>query len=359
MFKNQFSFITISKEKPSQIKLFENNIVYCGVVLGSKEKHLQIINTDFDVENFGQVDIYDLDGNHVLDITDKIFVDKYNARNLAIEFAPFNINKKNQFLYIKFTGISEAYYTNILKVNDNINTIRLDYKCLDVYKFTDYTNLPYFQSIRIDANYLGIAPKDEKEVYTQLDGYVRKSRVIQNTAHKYTVNNITYYDFEKLAYALNSDILYINGIDAVCIESVKEGNIKGTTNATDGTFSVVLNYDKTYPNLWQINEPLQIVSVAPTGTIVQGEANIQILFNKPVFAYGTGLKIVGVGEIPFTILGNLLLATFDFDNLGTYNIVLEENTVFDIVNDTIGTQWSVDVTTGDYNKNDYSNNDYL
>jgi len=359
MFKNEFSFITLSKEKPSQIKLFENNIVYCGVVFGSKEKHLQIINTDFDVENFGQVDIYDLDNNHILDITDKIFVDKYNARNLAIEFAPFNINKKNQFLFIKFQGITEAYYTNIFKINDSVNTIRLDYKCLDVYKNTDYTNLPYFQSIRIDANYLGLAPKDEKEVYTQLNGYVRKSRVIQNTAHKFVVNNISYYDFEKLAYALNSDILYINGIDAVCIENVKEGNIKGTTNATDGNFSVVLNYEKTRSQSWQINEPLQVVSVAPIGKILQGEASIQILFNKPVFAYGTGLKIVGIGEIPFTILGNLLLASFDFENLGTYEIVLEPYTIFDIVSDTIGTTFEVEVTDGDYLKTDYLDNDYL
>lgn len=347
-----------------------------GICLHPLERYLQISNSDTSIafDESYKVELINCKGDVLKDITSKIYIHEFQDNNgiyqISYEILPIQEDFYFERLYLKFTHTTSdlVLYSNsfLLTAERENETFRLDYKSYRDYKGTNYVLADYYQSIRLFGYYNGIAEKKDSKVYTEINGTIRKSRVIQSFEYQFNIDYVNTFVYERLAVALENDLVYINGKKAEVIETLQAGERIVKTNAFESTFKTQLSNSETYEDENQIAPPFNYTELVPFDvytlatipTIGTATFNFDLLSaNCSLYNYDTDVLIQ---DLTLTILGNEfsfnmpILANgnyyFLFDAVSTYN---DELNVID------KEVWKFSILAGEFDSTEFDNDEFL
>ena len=361
---------TFDKAKEELLK--DSQRVYNGgVCLSPNEIYLQSSNSSVDIafDESYTVEIIDCAENVLLDITEKVFITEFQDSNgvYQINFEIVKINKDFYFevVYLKFTHTASnaVFYSNSILITDELcnKTFRADYK--------NYEIPEYYQSIRLVGYFNSPEAVDDEKVYTEFNGNIRTSRVIQSYKYNYKIDRIDTNNFFKIRNLLNSDILYIDNKRASKTKNIELGERFGKSNLFEGDFSVQLNDSDIYLERLQIAPNLAISSLSPLGiyNLTSIPVNGQAFFNRNIiytnnFVY---LYDYDTEALLFTIEVNVIDNYFDFVMpilpLGNYYFLTNEisDDLSPNIKITDKEVWKFSVLAGEYEETEYDNLEYL
>lgn len=379
-----YSFLKLHKtfEEAKSTDLTDSQYLYYnGVVLSPDESYLQITNNDFDIafDESYLAEIVDCEENVLLDITDKVYIfefqDNDGLQKLAFEITPIkdDFYFKNCYLRLKHLNSELVVYSNQFILTNELEgkTFRLDYKSYSNYEGVNYVIADFYQSIRLAGYYNGLTPKEDSKVYTEINGKIRKSRVIQSTDSSFLIDRIDDITLQKLSIALNNDLVYINGNRAITADSIKVGERQGKTNLFDVEFTSQIRKNEKYIFGFQIAPPLDILDLQPKGLYTQtsilsiGYATFNqniILGNGKVklYNYDTDVKLF---DLDINVSSNLFNFTMPTLPNGYYYFLFEENLINDNLGRTLSITnkevWSFKIQDADFINNDFNNSDFF
>ena len=374
-----FSFLRLntSFEVAKSDELIDSEYFYNQtIIFHPQEKYLQISNSNVDIafDDSYTAELIDCCGNVVFDITDKVFINEAQDNNgiyqIAFEIAPILQDFYYQKLYLKLTQIGGdcIVYSNafIVTSEEEKNSFRLDYKSYQKYDGIHYNLFNYYQSIRLIGSYVLPIPKEDSQIYTQLNGVIRKSRVIKSVDKQYSIDAIESLNIESLFSALNSDVCYLNGVRITTVQAPSVGERIGMSNLFPLNFTAGFNYSDTYTDVYQILPPLVFLSKEPLGSYTPitipliGEA----IFNHDLADNGNTIKMYNydtdalIAEISLT--GGF---TFSKPVLINGNYYILTNVITDIYGQTIQVtskeDWKFSIGDGEFDVTEFDSTEFF
>lgn len=354
---------------------------YAGICLHPQEKYLQISNSNFDIvfnESY-KVEIIDCAENVLKDVTDLIFIqerqDNDGIYKIAFELAPINEDFYYKDCYLKFTHLDSdlvAYSNSFLVTAEFENkSFRLDYKSYGNYRGTNYTLVDYYQSIRLIGYCTVPTGTEDAKVYTEYNGTIRKSRVIQSISYKFELDKINSRLYESLFTALGSDLVYINLEKAQTTNELSSSDRLGKSNVFGASFSAQINEDITYNDVYQIAPDLILSSFIPLDfyTLATIPSTGVATFNRNI-TFGSGTinlynydTDVLLNSLTITVTDNYFEFTMPLLANGAYYFKIENGLIFDDLNRTIAITdkelLKFEIADGQYNNTEYDNTQYL
>ena len=375
-----FSFIRLKptfneavKDVAIDSEYFYNNCI----VLHPGETYLQISNSQTDIafDDSYKVELIDCNENILADITDKVFINEFNdingVKQIAFEIIPLNIDFYYKEVYFKFTHLDSdlVLYSNPVNITaDNVKeTIRLDYKSYSYKNGVSYDRAQFYQSIRVKGHYTGTTGTEEAKVYKQLNGVIRKSRVVQSFEYSYALEDLTDFAYLRLYNALNNDLVYINGVRAVSVDDLTSGERLGKTNTFEADFKAQLRPGELYADTSQIAPALAAIFLSPLGlyTVAATPIDGTAIFNYPLVS-ASGLALYNysddslIADLSPLVSDDTVTFNLPAIGVGTYYIVGTFTDIFGQVL-TISDKevYKFRVSTGDFLNTDFNNIDFF
>ena len=347
-----------------------------GICLHPQETYLQTTNSDTSIafnESY-KVELINCKGDVLKDITEKVYIHEFQDNNgiyqISYEILPIQEDFFFERLYLKFTHTTSdlVLYSNgfYLTAEREKETFRLDYKSYRNYKGTNYVLADYYQSIRLFGYYNGIAEKKDSKVYTEINGNIRKSRVIQSFEYAFDIDYIDTFVYERLAVALENDLVYINGIKAEVLETLSAGERIAKTNSFEATFKCQLINSETYLDTFQIAPtfnytnltPIYAYTLATIPTIGIATFNYDLLSaNCSLYNYDTDVLIA---NLTITITDNEFSFNMPILANGNYYFLFNSVSSYgDGLNLTDKDIWSFTISEAFYDEDYYDETYYL
>lgn len=366
------SFTEAKNDVAIDSEYFYNN----AIILHPSETYLQISNSSVDIafDDSYKAELIDCNEEVLLDITNKVFINEFQdidgVYQIAFEIIPIEQDFYYKDVYLKLTHLDSelVLYSNAfnLTADNQKETFRLDYKCYSYNNGVSYDRAQFYQSIRILGYYNGVTGSEDSTIYKQLNGKVRKSRVVQSFENLYKLDNINSFAYTRLFNALNSDLVYLNGTRATVTDDLTPSDRQGKANTFEADFKAQLNEGETYIDTFQIAPPFAPVSLSPLGYYVSSSApttgaaefnySLAEVNNVKLYNYDTDALIDD-------LMGSITAETFNF-NLpvlvnGNYYILGSFVSVYgqsyEITNKE---EYFFAISDGDYDSADYSSTDY-
>lgn len=386
-----FSFFKLENSISEALRLsFDSPLsqqrYYQNIQLSPDETYLQILNTTTGIEFNGDftATLVDFCGSLKLDITDKVsiyeFTDSNGLSQIALEIRPVlqDFNRQIVILKLKHTTSNAEYYTTPFNLtNYNINeTTRFDYKHSKTFQGTDYTNAPYYQSIRLRTWYDRKANNSEITDYYQITSQNTISvRPLYKQEEIYKTSFLTEFTTERLDFILMHDIIYVDGVrmtNKTIIDNSER--INGTNLRDEAEWTSVKNFKDLFSPSLQIFEELDLIEKEPFGVYSLGTLPqvISMVFNKEInILTGTAViydnsddsiiatltELDSVLDTPFEL--NIEITGLITIN-GEYRIEVSSGFVesnFDELSDSYS--WIFTVATGDFLNTDFDQSDFL
>jgi len=378
-----YSFLRL-KENFNEAKsdmMIESEYFYNGgICLHPSETYLQITNSNTSIafDESYKVELINCSGSVVKDITSKVYINEFQDNNgiyqIAFEILPILDDFYFERLYLKFTHTTSELilYSNgfFLTAEREKETFRLDYKSYREYKGTNYVLADYYQSVRLLGYYNGITETKDSKVYTEINGKIRKSRVIQSFEYAYNLEDVDTFTYQRLAVALENDLVYINGVKAEVLETLTASERKEKANIFDCNFSTQLDYSEVYTDVFQIAPIFNYTSLIPLGdyTLVTIPTSGVAEFNYNISYVSGNLKLYDydtdtlLNELSISITDNYFSFTMPILPNGTYYFVFDNLVANEYGNEISITDkeiWKFKITNGDYSNLHYSNTNYF
>jgi len=358
-------------------ELMENSqYVYKDViVISPSEKFTQISNslTNIAFDDSYIVSLVDCSDNEVLDITDKIYINEFQDHNgvyqIAFEIAPIQQDFYFQRLFLKFKHLDSdlTVWSNPFICTDNIHSVRLDYKNYAYYQGISYEIANIYQSIRIAGFFNLPSSKDTTKISTLINGDIRRNRTTQALEYTYNIDAIDTFAFDRLSVALNSEVVYLDGVRFKASENVQSDERQGLSNQFATTFKGQFEARDTYTAGYQIRPAFTILGLSPLGlyTLASIPPNGAAVFTHEIStASNVQLWDYDTDTLLFTF--TIFIATNSFDfvlpvlPLGNYFITFNAvDTLGNVINVTDKETWKFTIATGDYDPLDYDSTDYF
>lgn len=244
---------------------FQSEVISDGGTFEAFNCLVEFLNQD------AKFELIDCCENVLLDITDKVdylpFIDSFFKQQIAFTINEIEEDFYFNTCYLRFSIAGYTFYSNgfYVTAEEENKTFRLDYKNVGYYQGISYDKVDIYQSIRLFGYLNQTTTKDSVTIYTQLNGKVRRSRPIQGIEKKYNIDLIDTFTFERLAVALNSQILYLNNVRYQTIDNVQSDERHGKSNLFSTSFNGQFDYaDLYYGNEIQENPLLSLTDVVAT-----------------------------------------------------------------------------------------------
>lgn len=361
---------------------------YDCISLLPNERYLQITSSKTDIvfNNSYKVSIIDCNENELKDITDKVtifeFFDNKGVRQISFEIEGIGESWYMLSVFLKFESTigTDVFYSNAFTVSDEYEyeTIRLIYKSYGIFQGTDYTNAPYYQSIRIKAEFQNTEDATDNATYTQTNGNVISMNPTVVFPENYFIDYINNFTFRALAVALKSDVVYLEDYRVTDRPTLKNGERLGNSNLTSCDFIVHRNLDDKANDIPQLSPQLSILNKEPKGTYSTAMLEAQkiiIEFNKNIVINVGQLKIYGEGgylkatltQSDFTVSGNIVTSNEFLSEYvteyGKYYITFTEGLFKTIDEQTLSitnvSDFTFNYSVGDWLGSDWSEDDFL
>lgn len=388
-----FSFFKLENSISEALRLsFDSPLsqqrYYQNIQLSPDETYLQILNTISGIEFNGDftATLVDFCGTLKLDITDKVsiyeFTDSNGLNQIALEIRPIlqDFNRQIVILKLKHTTSNAEYYTTPFNLsNYNINeTTRFDYKHSKTFQGTDYTNAPYYQSIRLRTGFDRKANNSEITDYYQITSQNTISvRPLYKQEEIYKTTFLTEFTTERLDFILMHDIIYVDGVRMTNKTIVDNSErINGTNLRDEAEWSSVKNFRDLFSPSYQIFDPLGIIDNEPKEVIslqnyllsevvtVTFNKNVSLLTGTITVYDNTNDNIVGVvNESNVTFLFSYLPQFYlpgIITTTGTYRFELSAGMFESDLNELNESySWVTDIVVGDFLDTDFNASDFL
>jgi len=358
-------------------ELMENSQYVCKdvIVISPNEIYTQISNslTDIAFDDSYIVELVDCENNVISDITSKIFINEFQDINgiyqIAFEVAPIEVDYYFKRLFFRFThtGSDLVLLSNPFICSDTVQSIRIDYKSYSYYQGISYDRANIYQSIRI-AGYFNLpSTKETTKITTQLNGDIRRNRTTQALEYTFNIEAIDTFTFDRLSNALNSDLVYINGVRFKTSENVQSDERQGLSNQFATTFKGQFEPKDTYSAEYQIAPPFGLISLVPTGfyTLATFPTVAIAGLNKMY----TGLANINIYDFDTDELlhENLSPTLFDYSfnvvlpalGLGNYYITFTAVSDLGQVLTLVKGDWTFSIAVGDFSALDFNTTDYF
>jgi len=352
-----------------------------NIVINPTKIYTQISNslTSIAFDDSYIVELVDCADNVMLDITNKIFINEFQDHKgiyqLKFEIAPIVEDFYLERLFLRFTQVGGTLklWSNPFLVTEQCKTFRLEYKCYNYYQGTSYEIADIYQSIDL-VGYLDLPnSKETVKVYTQLNGDIRQSRPTQATEYLYNIDFIDSFTFTRLASALNSDLVYINGIRFQKSENVQADERQGKSNYFPTSFKGQFVETDTLNLGYQILAPFTYVTLSPLGLFTPDSlplVNVNDLNHDIVsvsyiklWNYDTDAFI---GNIPITVYSMPYSTAFEIDlttfslSYGNYYITFEATDIYgQILTVTDKDIWKFSVQDGEFDSTEFLNSEFF
>lgn len=319
------------------------------------------------------VEIIDCSGNVLKNISDKVsfsfFTDIFNIQQFAFEILPIQEDFYFKNCYLRISILDTILYSNgfFVTAEEENKTFRLDYNNNGYYQGISYDKADLYQSIRLFGYFNQPSTKEEVKIYTQLNGKVRRSRPIQGIEYKYNIDLIDTFTFERLANALNSQIVYLNGVRFNAIDNVQSEERQGKSNLFSTSFKGQFDYKDTFIDSNQIFQNFNVISYAPNGSVNIDNQPLEynITFNRNIQEINY-LKILnyiddisnGINAIDIDY--NKIFGVLSILPIGKYYFTLKVTSTFgEVLEITNKDTLTFEVRNADYSATDYSNNYFI
>ena len=340
----------------------------------SSSKHISFVSTI-------RVELVNCCGEVKKDITTNFsysgFQDRFGIQQITFEFGYINEDFWTETLYLKITDLTNlnVWYSSGFLVTDyeSEQTTTLSYKAQSEIYGVDYDLANMMQHIRVAKVYYK-QPNDEEQSgqYIDTQGNLGKFKTIHTPYDDYKIDKMSTFMYRRLQKVLSHPILYVDGLQSKLKDGVKKGDIQGTTNWFDGSFTVN-RVNRRYTPVKELLPTLTLINTYPihnnTYTLNSISQNFYLEFNMPIeVVSGTEVSLYLNDNLAETVVGvvsgNFLLLDFSgftFVN-GNYKLTLLPNKVFSGFDFFAGlglNDLNFVITEGDYSGGDYDNNDYL
>lgn len=350
-----------------------------GICLHPQETYLQTTNskTSIAFDESYKVELINCSGSVLKDITSNVYIHEFQDNNgiyqISFEILPIEQDFYFERLYLKFTHTTSTLvlYSNgfFLTAETDKDTFRLDYKSYREYKGTNYVLADFYQSIRLSGYFQQPSEKKDSKVYTEINGKLRKSRVIQSFEYIYNLEDINTNVYESLAVALESDLVYINGLKAEILETLTADERKGKSNIFDANFKCQLDKDEVYLDTFQIAPQIGFTELIPLGLYTLSSIPLvgKLAFNYNIaFVSGT-LKLYDydTDTLLNSIAINVDVNYFDFTMPilpnGNYYFLFDSNLVTSVEEISITDKevWKFSITDGEFDSTEFNNDEFL
>ena len=350
-----------------------------GICLHPQETYLQTTNskTSIAFDESYKVELINCSGSVLKDITSNVYIHEFQDNNgiyqISFEILPIEQDFYFERLYLKFTHTTSTLvlYSNgfFLTAETDKDTFRVDYKSYREYKGTNYVLADFYQSIRLFGYFNAIAEKKDSKVYTEVNGKIRKSRVIQSFEYTFDLEDVNTNVYKSLAVALESDLVYINGLKAEILETLTADERKGKSNIFDANFKCQLDEDEVYLDTFQIAPQIGFTELIPLGlyTLSSIPTTGKCAFNYDI-AFGSGtLKLYDydTDTLLNSIAINVDVNYFDFTMPilpnGNYYFLFDSNLVTSVEEISITDKevWKFSITDGEFDSTEFDNNEFL
>jgi len=369
-------FATAKYDEMRESEYFPNG----GICLHPLEKYLQTTNspTDIAFDDSYKVELINCKEEVIKNITSSVFITEFQDNNgiyqISFEIAPLNEDFYYEGLYLKFTHLDSPLrlYSNrfIVTAEEERNSFRLDYKSYSVYKGTNYILADYYQSIRLLGYFNGISEKKDSKLYTEINGKIRKSRIIQSFEHDYNIEYVTTFVYERLCVALENDLVYLNGVFIEVLDDVSAGERIGKSNLFEANFKVQFDNTQTYEDTYQIAPLLSINELLPFGSYTLASIPItgKATFNNNIIYVGGKLKLYDystdalLNEISISITDNYFEFTMPILANGEYYFLFDnliQDELLQTISITDKEQWKFNIGLADFLGTDFNNTDFF
>ena len=350
-----------------------------GICLHPQETYLQTTNskTSIAFDESYKVEIINCSGSVLKDITSNVYIHEFQDNNgiyqISFEILPIEQDFYFERLYLKLTHTTSTLvlYSNgfFLTAETDKDTFRVDYKSYREYKGTNYVLADFYQSIRLFGYFNAISEKKDSKVYTEVNGKIRKSRVIQSFEYTFDLEDINTNVYKSLAVALESDLVYINGLKAEILETLTADERKGKSNIFDANFKCQLNEDEVYLDTFQIAPQIGFTELIPLGLYTLSSIPLvgKLAFNYNI-AFGSGtLKLYDydTDTLLNSITINIDVNYFDFTMPilpnGNYYFLFDSNLVTSVEEISITDKevWKFSITDGEFDSTEFNNDEFL
>lgn len=263
------------------------------VVLSPNEIYYQITNSDVNIVFNGNYKVYvaDLCGNNLLEITEKVFIeeqtDSKGIRQIGFEIVNIGEDFYFEELLLKFVNNlnGKTWYSNPLIITDEAKSTRFEYTSVNTFAGFEYPKFTAkMQSIRLNCRFNTLSNEITGSEYTNEIGNKVSSVSIMTDLESYIFDKLDNYTYRTLAYILNHPIKYINGFRVTNSVLPKDIEIVGSSNFGASDFKVAMNYNEFYNSIYQIVEPLELLSITPLGNYTIGDIPqfITLTFNHTI-----------------------------------------------------------------------------
>jgi len=345
------------------------------IVISPNEIYTQISNslTDIAFDDSYIVELVDCGDNVISDITSKVFINEFQdikgIYQIAFEVAPIEVDYYFKRLFFRFThtGSDLIVWSNPFILTDNVQTVRIDYKNYSYYQGISYDRANIYQSIRIACYYNLPSTKETTKIYTQLNGDIRRSRTTQAIEYAYNIDAIDTFTFDRLSNALNSDLVYINGVRFKVSENVQSDERQGLTNQFATLFKGQFEAKETYTAEYQIAPAFVVTSLIPSGLYTLDTFPTVAIaeFNKMY----TGLSNINIYDFDTDELlyENLTPTLFDYSfnavlpslPLGNYYMTFTAISELGQTLTLVKGDWTFSIAVGDFSVSDFNTTDYF
>lgn len=318
------------------------------------------------------VEIIDCEGNVLKDITENtsflFFTDINEVPQFAFELLKIQEDFYYKTCYLRFSISDTILYSNgiFITAEDENTTFRLDYNNNGYYQGISYDKADFYQSIRLFGYLNQTLTKDEVTIYTQLNGKVRRSRPIQGLEKKFNIDLIDTFTFERLANALNSQIVYLNGLRFNAVDNVQSEERQGKSNLFSTSFKGQFDYNDKFEDNNQLFPifnytylfPFGVYSIEnkPTSYIANYNFTIESVDYVKIWNFNTDTLIEDLA-VSFSL--NTIEENLPDLPIGKYYITFKCTSIYgDILEVTNKNIWNFTIQNGDYDDSHYTN-DYL
>ena len=345
------------------------------VVLSPNEIYYQITNSDVNIVFNGNYKVYvaDLCGNNLLEITEKVFIeeqtDSKGIRQIGFEIVNIGEDFYFEELLLKFVNNlnGKTWYSNPLIITDEAKSTRFEYTSVNTFAGFEYPKFTAkMQSIRLNCRFNTLSNEITGSEYTNEIGNKVSSVSIMTDLESYIFDKLDNYTYRTLAYILNHPIKYINGFRVTNSVLPKDIEIVGSSNFGASDFKVAMNYNEFYNSIYQIVEPLELLSITPLGNYTIGDIPqfITLTFNHNI-SLQTGSIILFSGNSgileTFTtasITDNILSIdiTGMITEIDVYKIIVSDGFITSDFGTFEGGIYDFNLTDAEFDSTEFNNN---
>lgn len=345
------------------------------IVISPTEIYNQISNslTDIAFDDSYIVELVDCSNNVISDITSKVYINEFQDINgiyqIAFEVSPIEVDYYFKRLFFRFKHLDSdlVVWSNPFICTDNVHSVRLDYKSYAYYQGISYDRANIYQSIRIACYYNLPSSKETTKIYTQLNGDIRRSRTTQALEYTFNIDAIDTFTFDRLSNALNSDLVYINGVRFKTSENVQSEERQVLTNQFATTFKGQFEAKDTYTAQYQIAPHFAFTSLIPSGSYTLATFPTVAIaeFNKMY----TGLSNINIYDFDTDELlhENLTPTLFDYSfnavlpslPLGNYYITFTAVSDLGQTLTLVKGDWTFSIAVGEFDGTEFDNSEFF